>query len=174
MQWVFTFDTYLCSGCMACVIACQDQNDLSPQMGSFRIVTKQEEGSHPKVSLSFVSVACQHCVEAPCVLACPVDALYKRSEDGLVLVNKDVCIGCRTCEDVCPYGAAHFDYQGRMAKCHFCVDRLAQGQEPACVRVCHTGALGFGPKEEMIDVGLEETTGLLSQALGSQNRLDPA
>ncbi|TXH99604.1 MAG: 4Fe-4S dicluster domain-containing protein, partial [Pseudorhodobacter sp.] len=95
--------------------------------------------------------SCLHCDDAPCVTVCPTGASYKRSEDGIVLVNEDACIGCGLCAWACPYGAREMDaVAGVMKKCTLCVDRIynenlpEEDRAPACVRTCPTGARHFG------------------------------
>ena len=92
-----------------------------------------------------------HCEDAPCVTVCPTGASYKRTEDGIVLVNEDWCIGCGLCAWACPYGAREMDeVAGVMKKCTLCVDRIynenipEEDREPACVRSCPAGARHFG------------------------------
>ena len=95
--------------------------------------------------------SCLHCDEAACVTVCPTGASYKRGEDGIVLVQEDLCIGCGLCAWACPYGARELDAdQGVMKKCTLCIDRiynenLAEAdRRPACVACCPTGARHFG------------------------------
>jgi Fe-S-cluster-containing dehydrogenase component len=95
--------------------------------------------------------SCLHCDNAACVTVCPTGASYKRAEDGIVLVDEDICIGCGLCAWACPYGARELDpLAGVMKKCTLCVDRiyaedLPEGErEPACVRTCPTHARHFG------------------------------
>jgi Fe-S-cluster-containing dehydrogenase component len=95
--------------------------------------------------------SCLHCEDAPCVTVCPTGASYKRSEDGIVLVNEDWCIGCGLCAWSCPYGAREMDAaEGVMKKCTLCVDRIYNenlpevDREPACVRTCPANARHFG------------------------------
>jgi len=95
--------------------------------------------------------SCLHCDDAPCVTVCPTGASYKRSEDGIVLVNEDACIGCGLCAWACPYGAREMDQAaGIMKKCTLCVDRIYNenlpeiDREPACVRTCPSNARAFG------------------------------
>ena len=97
MQMAFSFDVSRCSGCMACVVACQDENDLPGDGLSFRHVTRLEKGQYPKASISFLSLACLHCGDAPCMMVCPTGAIYKRDWDGIVDVNRDLCVGCHSC-----------------------------------------------------------------------------
>ena len=145
----FSFNVSRCSGCMACVVACMDQNDLQGYDQAFRRVTRLEKGKYPAVRIGFLSLACLHCGDAPCIGACPTGALFRRGEDGIVNTHPDLCIGCRSCFLACPFGAPRFLDNGKMAKCDFCVTRVEEGLEPACVRVCPTRALGFGPLEDL-------------------------
>jgi Fe-S-cluster-containing dehydrogenase component len=95
--------------------------------------------------------SCLHCENPQCVTVCPTGASYKRAEDGIVLVNADVCIGCKLCSWACPYGAREFDEDaGVMKKCTLCVDRIYNEtlpeaeREPACVATCPSRARHFG------------------------------
>lgn len=149
-QFCFSFDVSRCSGCMACVVACMDQNDLPGNDGvSFRHVTKLEQGHYPAAKMSFVSLACQHCGDAPCIMACPTNAIFRSQEDGSVDVNQEFCIGCHSCVQVCPFGAPQFPEEGKMSKCNLCFERVENNMEPACVHTCTTRALGFGTMEEL-------------------------
>ena len=140
----FVFDASRCTGCMACVVACQDQNDfVTDDTVAFRHVSHQGEVGH--------SVSCRHCVDGPCVLACPMQAIFRRPEDGTVIVNRDMCVGCRSCELACPIGAPKFPEDGKMAKCDLCYIRRDSGMKPACVSTCPTGALDFGSIKEISD-----------------------
>ena len=95
--------------------------------------------------------SCLHCEDAACVTVCPTGASYKRAEDGIVLVNESICIGCKLCSWACPYGAREFDAdEGVMKKCTLCIDRIynenlvPEERQPACVMVCPTKARFFG------------------------------
>ena len=147
--YAFSFDVSRCSGCMACVVACQDQNDFVAGEVAFRHVTRYEDGSYPGVNIFYFSLACQHCGDAPCVMVCPTGAIFQREDDGFVLVDRDLCVGCHSCELACPFGAPKFSGDGKMAKCDLCQSRMDHGLTPACVRVCPTRALGVGPIEEL-------------------------
>ncbi|MCX8021452.1 MAG: 4Fe-4S binding protein [Syntrophorhabdaceae bacterium] len=150
MQYGFSFDISRCTGCMACVIACQDQNDSEgDNPPSFRYVIKYEKVQGTNPLIYFFSISCQHCGDAPCIMVCPVRAIKKRDEDGVVVIDRDLCIGCHSCEMACPFGAPKFQGDGRMAKCDLCYTRIEKNMKPACVRICPTGALGAGPIEEL-------------------------
>jgi len=144
----FGFDPTRCSGCMACVVACLDENDL-PGGHSFRSVIRQERVVDGDVQITFISLACFHCGEAPCLAVCPRNAIYKSEANGLVLVDPKHCIGCRACLLVCPFGAPQFSKGGSMQKCHLCCQRLLHEMEPACVKICPTRALDFGTLETL-------------------------
>jgi len=95
--------------------------------------------------------SCLHCDDAPCVTVCPTGASHKRSEDGIVLVTEDLCIGCGLCAWACPYGAREMDpVENVMKKCTLCVDRIysdtlpEEDRIPACVRTCPSSARHFG------------------------------
>ena len=149
MQYGFSFDLSRCSGCMACVVACMDQNDLPEDGQSYRQVTKLEKGVYPSAEVHYVSLACFHCTDAPCLNVCPKGAIFRDADRGVVDVDENLCIGCRACAMVCPFGAPRFHPGRKMEKCNFCIDRIAHGMDPACVHTCTTRALGFGPMEEL-------------------------
>ena len=95
--------------------------------------------------------SCLHCDDAPCVTVCPTGASYKRGEDGIVLVDESMCIGCKLCSWACPYGAREFDGDaGVMKKCTLCIDRIYNdnlpeaSRVPACVATCPASARHFG------------------------------
>jgi Fe-S-cluster-containing dehydrogenase component len=135
---------------MACVVACQDQTDLDADDAvAFRHVTRSESETYPSARIDHFSLSCQHCGNAPCIIACPTAAIRRRAEDGAVVVDRDLCIGCHACELACPFGAPKFREDGRMAKCDLCYVRGELGMKPACVLVCPCGALDAGPIEEM-------------------------
>jgi anaerobic dimethyl sulfoxide reductase subunit B (iron-sulfur subunit) len=149
-QYAFSFDALRCSGCMACVVACQDQNDFSAdEIVAFRHVTGYEEGGYPNERISHLSLSCQHCGDAPCLTVCPAGAISRRQEDGVVLVDHGLCVGCHSCELACPFGAPKFPEDGKMAKCDLCYIRRDHDMKPACVRVCPAQALDVGPIEEL-------------------------
>lgn len=137
---VFIFDTERCFGCNGCVAACANANG-TPAGLFWRRLHKlpPEDGDR---FTSYLSLACNHCRNAPCVAGCPSAALVKRESDGVVLHREERCIGCRYCQMACPYGAIRWDQQAKVvSKCTFCHDRLEQDREPACVETCFAGAL---------------------------------
>lgn len=160
-QFGFSFDVSRCTGCMSCIVACLDQNDLPDNGARFRHVSRIEMGAYPDVNIRYVSLACMHCGDAPCMGACPTQAISKRAEDGIVIVHENLCIGCHACATVCPFGAPQFPDGIRMSKCDFCVARVENGLEPACVRTCPTRALAFGPMEKLAEQQAKKASGII-------------
>lgn len=156
-QYAFYFNSSECIGCKACQVACKDKNN-TPIGVMFRRVFHYGGGSWSNENGFFtpnnifaysVSTACQHCENPICVEVCPAAAITKR-DDGVVLINQNLCIGCRYCEWACPYGAPQFnEAKGVMSKCDFCQDLLGQGQNPACVDICPMRCLDYGELDEM-------------------------
>jgi DMSO reductase iron-sulfur subunit len=140
----FLFDLNRCTGCQACAIACTIENDL-PFGSSWRRIDTYNEAKHPAAPAWHLSLACNHCADAPCMSSCPALAIRRDSATGAVLIEQDSCIGCGYCVWACPYDAPRFDAaDGVMRKCTFCNHRLREGLDPACVAHCPTGALGYG------------------------------
>ncbi len=157
-QLGFHIDASACVGCKACQIACKDKHHL-PVGVLWRKVIDYGGGSWKtvndlmvpdKVFSYFISLSCNHCQDPACIAACPTEAIYKRAEDGLVLVDEDKCIGCRDCKRACPYDAPQFCAQSpEMTKCTLCVDLIALGLNPACVDACPMRAIHFGDMETL-------------------------
>jgi Fe-S-cluster-containing dehydrogenase component len=87
-----------------------------------------------------------------CMEVCPADAIRKRSEDGIVVVDGTRCIGCHACAAACPFGVPQYGEDGTMQKCNYCLDRIGKGQEPACVESCPPKALRAGTMEELSEL----------------------
>lgn len=140
MQLGFVIDHSRCIGCHACTVACKSENDVP--LGNFRTWVKYtESGEFPEVRRDFAVLRCNQCSDAPCISICPVTALEKRS-DGIVDINPDVCIGCKSCMHACPYDALYINEDtGTAEKCHFCAHRTEKGLAPACAVVCPTEAI---------------------------------
>lgn len=166
-RWGMGIDISKCIGCGRCADACKIENDVPQEPFFFRTWVERyriyEDGEtlvdSPNGSIDgfenqpskkkmlrsfFVPKICNHCDNPPCVQVCPVGATFK-SEDGVVLVDPDYCIGCRYCIQACPYGARFLHPVTRTAeKCTFCYQRIVQEKLPACVEVCPTQARIFG------------------------------
>ncbi|MCE4602766.1 MAG: 4Fe-4S dicluster domain-containing protein [Desulfurococcales archaeon] len=143
-RFVMVVDVDKCYGCYACVVACAHENNVP--IGVFR--TWIERYVKPDGTVVFVPKQCNHCDNPSCVEVCPVGATYV-NEDGIVLVNDEICIGCGACIQNCPYGARFFNpIKGVADKCTFCSHRIYQDLLPACVEACPTGARIFGSLED--------------------------
>ncbi|MEE2887654.1 MAG: 4Fe-4S dicluster domain-containing protein [Planctomycetota bacterium] len=143
MPYGFVIDQTRCIGCHACTVACKAENDVP--LGDFRTWVKYTEtGTFPEVRRDFSVLRCNHCTNAPCITICPVVALDKRP-DGIVDLDRNVCIGCKSCMQACPYDALYLNEEtGGAEKCHYCAHRVDQGLEPACVVVCPEEAIISG------------------------------
>lgn len=167
---VIDLDT--CVGCHACVVHCKEWNtggypaplsDADPYgadpSGTWlnRVHSYEVEAPGRTPRVVHFPKSCLHCEDAPCVTVCPTGASYKREEDGIVLVDEDLCIGCKLCAWACPYGAREFDgATGVMKKCTLCIDRIYNDHladpAPACVSTCPARARHFG---DLADPGSE-------------------
>jgi len=137
-------DAKLCIGCHACEVACKQEFDLPVGPRWIRVVQVGPRKVGGKLRMDFVPVYCRHCGKPPCADVCPVKAITKRS-DGIVLVNKELCIGCKRCLEACPFGVMQFNAKKAAAEmCNLCVHRVDKGLAPRCIQHCPTGALFFG------------------------------
>jgi Fe-S-cluster-containing dehydrogenase component len=150
-RYAMAVDMRRCVGCAACVIACKNENAV-PAGGYRDWISQELEGRFPTLHLEIRSERCGHCERAPCVDACPTGASFK-AEGGIVGVDRAQCTGCKACITACPYGARYVRPEGYVDKCTFCLHRVRQGKEPACVEVCPARALAFGdvadPRSEL-------------------------
>ncbi len=157
-QLGFYIDMSRCIGCKTCVIACKDKNDNEVGI-NFRRVYPFENGNFTvnsdgtlinNVQSYYLSISCNHCEEPKCVANCPTQAMHKREEDGVVVIDHDKCVGCKYCEWNCPYGAPQYNEKlGKMTKCNLCVDLLEKGERPACEGACPVRAIEIGPIDEL-------------------------
>jgi len=154
--WILKLDK--CIGCESCAIACKSENNTAPVASplrlkrdtlpvhtSYRWVVSKESGTFPDTSKLFVTSACNHCKDPACLASCPTTpkAITKR-DDGIVIIDQDLCIGCKYCIWACPYGAPQFNaLTEKVEKCTFCLHRVTQGLQPACVTTCVGEALEF-------------------------------
>ncbi len=159
VRWGMLIDTAQCkSGCQDCVTACNKENGLSGGTAAtdsqwIRKIELKDISTGRELALPMM---CQHCENPPCVDVCPTGASFKRA-DGIVLVDKHRCIGCRYCMMACPYKARSFVHEplhdqnpdvprgkGTVESCTLCVHRVDKGQQPACAEACPNKAILFG------------------------------
>jgi anaerobic dimethyl sulfoxide reductase subunit B (iron-sulfur subunit) len=115
----------------------------------WRRVTTVESGVYPDARIVNVSLSCMHCGKPACMAVCPASAISKRAEDGIVVVDRGKCIGCHSCSTACPFGVPQYGEDGTMQKCNYCLNRIQEGQEPACVETCPPRALRAGTMDEL-------------------------
>ncbi len=171
------YDSTLCIGCKACVSKCKEVNgmpadftgheplwDAASDLGekTLNVIKVYKNGTaavkdRAVDGYAFVKDHCKHCVDPGCVSVCPVSAMRKDADTGVVTHHKENCIGCRYCVYACPYNVPKFELSkalGQIRKCQFCnqqgVERLNQGMLPGCVEVCPTGASLFGTREQIL------------------------
>ena len=138
-----------CTGCFGCEVACKMENGVALGERWSKVLTVGPVGEYPDMTRYALPTMCQQCENAPCVSVCPTGASY-RDEDGVVLVDKEKCIGCKYCMMACPYGVRQFNEDaGVVQKCTLCAQITADGDGvPACVHNCNCGARFFGDYDD--------------------------
>jgi len=140
-QYRFHFNMNKCIGCRSCEVACNEQNG-NPAEIKWRRIGEIEGGTYPDTSRHYLSMGCNHCLDAECVKGCPVEAYTKDPMTGIVLHSATACIGCQYCVWNCPYSVPQFNEErGIVGKCDMCHGRLTDGREPACVDACPEAAI---------------------------------
>ena len=169
MITAFLTDSTVCIGCKACEDACKEWNQLPAVNGGVNTLsgdsydnTRRLDGIHWR-HVKFIeqfdqpyegrwlmmSDVCKHCVQAPCLEVCPTGAII-RTEFDTVVIQSDVCNGCRVCIAACPFGVIDINPASNTAeKCTLCYDRLQAGLVPACAQACPTESIQFGPIGEL-------------------------
>ncbi len=153
-QYAIMVDTERCIGCRSCETACKQENGVSEGRYRIKVLWLSPKGDR---RLHFITMPCMHCGQPACAASCPVKAIAKRKEDGIVLIDKKKCIGCRYCVHACPYGAINFDEEKRVAdKCTYCIHRLQRNELPACVSKCPGYVLNIGMKDKLAKQAMTE------------------
>jgi molybdopterin-containing oxidoreductase family iron-sulfur binding subunit len=185
-QWAMVIDLRRCDGCAKCTAACQKEHYLTPDQTWIKVyrMTDAEGNTY------HMPRPCMQCEEPPCLRVCPVGATF-RTDEGLVLVDQNVCIGCRACMAACPYEARYFNWskpptvprqptppspawptpqvQGTVGKCVFCAAHVDQGMLPSCVTACPMQAIYFGDLTTDVATDGQGQTVSLSQFLSDNN-----
>ena len=182
VRWGMLIDTTKCGdGCNDCVTACNTENGLSGKTGpqDSQWIRKVDIRDLRTGYVQSLPMMCQHCENPPCVDVCPTGASMKRA-DGIVLVDRHACIGCRYCMIACPYKARSFVHEtltdqnpdvprgkGCVESCTFCVQRVDRGEQPACVEACETKG-----HKAMLFGDLKDPESAVSKALKSTNSVE--
>ncbi len=160
------YDSQACVRCFTCVVQCSVENRLRLQregktaielwvneaLPQFNYIypRQREFGTYPNAYQITELHHCMHCENSPCARNCPSKAIEVR-KGGQVVIHQDRCVGCRTCQDACPFGVPVYDRAtNKSYKCIMCYDRVESGLEPACVSGCIAGGLFSGPREEVV------------------------
>lgn len=184
-------DTTKCIGCKACQVACMEWNDVRDEIGTnhgvydnpmdltenswtvMRFAEYENEGGDLEWLIR--KDGCMHCEDPGCLKACPAPGAIVQYTNGIVDFHQENCIGCGYCITGCPFDVPRISKKDSKAyKCTLCSDRVAVGQEPACVKTCPTGAIVFGTKEDMIHHADERIVDLKSRGFDNAGLYDPA
>jgi dimethyl sulfoxide reductase iron-sulfur subunit len=179
--WCMVIDLRTCDGCKECTKACQKRHNLRPEQTWINVYEMEDE----RGGTFNMPRPCMMCEDPPCLKVCPVAATL-RTDEGLVLVDTDTCVGSRACMAACPYEARYFNWEeplpakrmpmpntpqmpvaqkGTVGKCVLCADRLPQGELPACVDSCPMGVLYVGDLVTDVAVNSQGSTVVLSEFL---------
>ena len=143
-------DQKKCIGCFSCTIACKSNKHILVGPKPTDIITVGPKMIHGEPRASYVFMPCFHCENPWCVAACPTGAMQKRSQDGIVFIDSNLCVGCKSCMSACPWGSPQWNSgTGKVVKCDYCKDRVDAGLKPACVTICTTHCLHFENAEKM-------------------------
>jgi Fe-S-cluster-containing dehydrogenase component len=160
------FDSTICTGCKACMPACNEANGLAPDTSRSGGIWDMPTGLNAQTKniielyqnprsdeFAFVKRQCMHCLDPACVTGCPFGSLQKK-DWGAVTWDSSLCIGCRYCEVACPFEVPQFQWENwnpKIVKCEFCYDqRLKENLQPACTAACPTGAVIFGKRVDLL------------------------
>lgn len=138
-----------CLGCYGCEVACKMENDVALGEHWNKVIIRGPLGEYPNMVRYPLPTMCQQCENSPCVHVCPTGASYRDSDTGIVLIDKEKCIGCKYCMMACPYGVRDWNVATKtVEKCTLCGHLTAQGEVPACVKSCAGGARFYGDLDD--------------------------
>ncbi|MCD8199624.1 MAG: 4Fe-4S dicluster domain-containing protein [Coriobacteriaceae bacterium] len=138
-----------CQGCYGCEVACKMENGVALGEHWNKMLWVGPFGEYPDMTRYPIPTHCQQCKNAPCVEVCPTGASYRDPESNIVLINQEICIGCRYCMMACPYGVRNWNEEEKVVgKCTLCGHLTSVGQLPACVKSCAAGARFYGDLDD--------------------------
>lgn len=154
-KYGFAINLHRCVGCRTCVIACKMENQIPAGVSRIEVyngeggtVYDRPTGVYPNLEYKWVPTPCQQCDNAPCIAACPIGASYK-AENGIVMIDKEKCIGCDMCISSCPYNARfHNEITNKVDKCDMCIHRKQDGLKTMCELCCPCHAITTGDLED--------------------------
>ncbi|MBG6245479.1 formate dehydrogenase subunit beta [Candidatus Symbiopectobacterium sp. 'North America'] len=183
-------DVTTCIGCKACQVACSEWNDIRDEVGhnigvydnpidltakSWTVMRFSEVEENSKLEWLIRKDGCMLCADPGCLKACPAEGAIIQYANGIVDFQSEQCIGCGYCIAGCPFDVPRLNKDdNRVYKCTLCVDRVAVGQEPACVKTCPTGAIHFGTKDDMKPLAVERVVDLKEHGYENAGLYDPA
>ncbi len=183
-------DVTTCIGCKACQVACSEWNDIRDVVGtcdgtynnppdltndSWTVMRFNETTENGKLEWLIRKDGCMHCEDPGCLKACPSPGAIVQYNNGIVDFNQENCIGCGYCITGCPFDVPRLSKKDNKAyKCSLCSDRIAVGQEPACVKSCPTGAIQFGSKDDMKEYAATRIKDLNARGYENAGLYDPA
>ena len=185
MTKAMLLDISKCTACRACQVACKSWNDLPGELtvclgcydnppdlspDTWNRIAFYEVERQDQVLWLFRPVRCLHCTDASCVSVCPTGAAAHHGE--FVIIDPEWCVGCGYCVTACPFSVPRSmsgDEKGSARKCRFCIDRVHNGQAPACAKACPTGAIEYGEREDLVTQGQQRVAALRGRGLGDAN-----
>ncbi len=148
-RYCLVIDLDRCIGCHACEVACKNENGIALGEHWNRVVQVGPHGTFPDLEQYWLPMQCQECANAPCIEVCPTGASHRDPETGVVLIDKDVCIGCQLCMTACPYDARAYNVaENVVQKCTLCSQLTDLGEDPACVACCCSSARFYGDLDD--------------------------
>ena len=182
-------DVTTCIGCKACQVACSEWNDIRAEVGTnigvydnptdlsaqaWTVMRFSETEENGKLEWLIRKDGCMHCADPGCLKSCPSPGAIIQYKNGIVDFHQENCIGCGYCVTGCPFNVPRISKEDSKAyKCSLCSDRVAVGQEPACVKTCPTGAIQFGSKEDMKEVAATRVAELKTRGFDQAGLYDP-
>ena len=179
-KYAMAINLHRCVGCRTCTVSCKMENGVADGIARMRVLNDQGEttldvpsGTYPELAFLWRPTSCQQCDDPACIAVCPTGATFKREEDGVVVIDKEVCIGCSSCVEACPYHARAIDEAaGKADKCEMCLHRLANGVETTmCQMCCPNRAIVVGdlddPESEIAKIVAEKQTERFMESEGT-------